>query len=123
MVDMVLVVPPSPVVSFCAAACCAVVRPLCFKAVAWAAAAAASVAAFFALFMAAAGFATAARAWAAVPCPVTAARAWAAAPCPVTEDVIFLAFDIADVTRLVPDFVTSDNFDDALCRKLSILLS
>jgi len=110
MVDMVLVVPPSPVVSFFAAACWAAVRPLCDKAVAWAAAAAASVAAFFALFMAAAGFATAARAWAAVPCPVTA-------------DVISLVFDIADVTRLVPDFVISDNFDDALCRKLSILLS
>jgi len=118
IVDIVLVVPPSPVVSFCAAACWAALRPLFDKAAAWAAAAAASVAAFFALSIAAAGFVIDARAWTDVSFPGISDVTF-----PGREDTTDLVFDTADVIALVPDFATSDIFDPALFRKLSILLS
>jgi hypothetical protein len=68
--------------------------------------------------MAAAGFVTAARAWTDVSFPGTRDVTF-----PGREDTTDLVFDTADVIALVPDFATSDIFDPALFRKLSILLS
>jgi hypothetical protein len=76
--------------------------------------------------MAAAGFVIDARAWTDVSFPGIRDVSFPGITdltFPGREDTAFLVFDTADVIALVPDFATSDIFDPALFRKLSILLS